>query len=158
MTFTSSLRFLYIFDRSGLLCAVVSKCCLQVTNHFFGKTKNLIAFIAPSKTFVLAQKLNLLNENHLLVWHTVGQIGQKCKETSNLMWMSYLCLFTHIWWIWIHRSMHCDFLGSGGLKETHMDASKPFDSKWVALTMSGGFFTNFAALTHGAALQFPSAQ
>jgi hypothetical protein len=37
--------------------------------NFLGKTKNLIAFIAASKTFVLAQKLNLLNENHLLVWH-----------------------------------------------------------------------------------------
>ena len=32
-------------------------------------TKNLIAFIASSKTFLLAQILNLLNENHLLVWH-----------------------------------------------------------------------------------------
>ena len=62
-------------------------------------------------------------------WRTVGQIGQKCKETSNLMWMSYLCLFTHIWWIWIHRSMHCDFLGSVGLQETHMDALKPLNSK-----------------------------
>ena len=29
------------------------------------------------------------------VRHTVGQIGQKCKETSNLMWMWYPCLFTH---------------------------------------------------------------
>ena len=37
---------------------------------------------------------------------TVGQIGQKCKETSNLMWFSYLCLLTHIWEIWINRSMH----------------------------------------------------
>ena len=25
--------------------------------------------------------------------HTVGQIGQKCKETSNLMLMSYLWFF-----------------------------------------------------------------
>ena len=73
----------------------------------------------------------------------------KCKETSNLMWMSYPCIFTHIWWIWIHRSMHCDFFGSDGLQKTHMDAFKPFNSKLVTLTMRGGFFTKFSALAHG---------
>ena len=35
---------------------------------FLSKVKSLTAFIASSKTFVLAQKLNLLIEN-LLVWH-----------------------------------------------------------------------------------------
>ena len=49
--------------------------------------------------------------------------------------------------------MHCDFLGSVGLQETHMDALKPFDSKLVTLTMRGCFFTKFAALAHGAAGQ-----
>jgi hypothetical protein len=34
---------------------------------FLSKTKSLIAFSASSKTFVLAQKLNLLYESHLLV-------------------------------------------------------------------------------------------
>ena len=46
--------------------------------------------------------------------------------------------------------MHCDFLGSVGLQETHMDALKPFNSKLVTLTMRGGFFKKFAALAHGA--------
>ena len=46
--------------------------------------------------------------------------------------------------------MHCDFLGSDGLQETHMDALKPSNSKLVILTMKGGFFTKFAALAHGA--------
>ena len=50
--------------------------------------------------------------------------------------------------------MHCDFLGSDGLQETHMDAFKPFNSKLVTLTMRGGFFTKFAALAHGVAPLF----
>ena len=82
---------------------------------------------------------------------TVGQIGQKCKETSNLMLMSHLCLFTHIWWVWIHWSMHCNFLGSVGLQETHMDALKPFNSKLVTLTRRGVFVTKITALAHGVA-------
>ena len=46
--------------------------------------------------------------------------------------------------------MHCDFLGSDGLQETHMNAFKPFNFKLVTLTMKGGFFTKFSALAHGA--------
>ena len=34
-----------------------------------------------------------------------------------------------------------------------MDALKPFNSKLVALTIRGGFFTKFAALAHGAPSQ-----
>ena len=30
-----------------------------------------------------------------------------------------------------------------------MDALKPFNSKYVTLTMRGGFFTKFATLAHG---------
>ena len=67
------------------------------------------------------------------------------------MWMSYSCLFTHIWRIWIHQSINCDFLGSGGLQETHMDALKPFNFKYVILTIRGGFFTKFASLAYGVA-------
>jgi hypothetical protein len=44
--------------------------------------KSLIAFSAPSKTFVLAQKLNLLNENHLLAW-------QKMFVTSTIFLSSF---------------------------------------------------------------------
>ena len=36
---------------------------------FLSQTKNLIAFSHSSKSFVPAQKLNLVNENHLLLWH-----------------------------------------------------------------------------------------
>ena len=49
----------------------------------------------------------------------------------------------------MHLSTNCDFLGSVGLQETHMDALKPFNSKYIALTMRGGFFTKFKALAHG---------
>ena len=38
-------------------------------SKFFEPAKNLTAFSASSKTFVLAQKPILLNANHLLVWH-----------------------------------------------------------------------------------------
>jgi hypothetical protein len=36
---------------------------------FLSQPKNLNAFSASSKTFVLAQKAILLNANHLFVWH-----------------------------------------------------------------------------------------
>jgi hypothetical protein len=38
-------------------------------------SKNLILFSASSKTFVPAQKPNLLNANHLLVWHKMFVTG-----------------------------------------------------------------------------------
>ena len=37
--------------------------------NFLSQPKNLTAFSASSKTFVLAQKPILLNANHLFVWH-----------------------------------------------------------------------------------------
>ena len=43
-----------------------------------------------------------------------------------------------------------DFLGSDRLQETLMDALKPFHSKYVTLTMRGGFFTKLATPAHGA--------
>jgi hypothetical protein len=36
--------------------------------NFLNQSKNLIAFSASSKTFVLLQKPNSLNGDHLLVW------------------------------------------------------------------------------------------
>ena len=50
--------------------------------------------------------------------------------------------------------MHCDFLGSDRLQETHMDALTPCNSKYVTLTMRGGFFTKFPTLAHGGAWGF----
>ena len=91
--------------------------------------------------FVFLEKLKTPKRHFESTWPlgrrrpTVGQMGQKCKETSNLTLMSYPCLFTHIWWTWLHWSTNYDFLGSVGLQEIHMDALKPFDSKWVTLTM-----------------------
>ena len=46
--------------------------------NFLSQSKNLIAFFASSKTFVPAQKLNLLNGNHLLIWHKMLGTGTKC--------------------------------------------------------------------------------
>ena len=37
--------------------------------NFLSLLKNLIEFSASSRTFVPTQKPNLLNGNHLLVWH-----------------------------------------------------------------------------------------
>ena len=44
------------------------------------RSKNLIIFSASSKTFVPAQKTNLLNGNHLLVWHKMFGTGTKCIQ------------------------------------------------------------------------------
>ena len=46
---------------------------LNVLSH----SKNLIAFSASSKTFVLAQKPILLNANHLFVWHKIFGLTQE---------------------------------------------------------------------------------
>ena len=42
--------------------------------------------------------------------------------------------------------MYCDFLGSNGLQETHMDALKLFNFKYLTFSMRRGFFTKFAAV------------
>ena len=41
--------------------------------NFLSQPKNLTAFSASSKTFVLAQKPILLNANHIFVWHKMPQ-------------------------------------------------------------------------------------
>ena len=46
---------------------------------FLSQPKNLTAFSAFSKTFVLAQKTILLNVNHLFVWHKMFVTATKCK-------------------------------------------------------------------------------
>ena len=55
--------------------------------NFLSQPKNLTAFSASSKTFVPAQKPNLLNANHLLVWHKMFVTATICKfwpGTKNL--------------------------------------------------------------------------
>jgi hypothetical protein len=44
----------------------------------------LIISSASSKTFVPAQKQNLLNGNHLLVWHKMFGTGTKCMYIFGL--------------------------------------------------------------------------
>ena len=46
--------------------------------NFLSQPKNLIALSASAKTFVPAQNPNLLNGNHLLVWHKMFGTGTKC--------------------------------------------------------------------------------
>jgi hypothetical protein len=46
--------------------------------NFLGQCKNIFVFSASSKTFVAAQKTNLLNGNHLLVWQKMFGTGTKC--------------------------------------------------------------------------------
>ena len=53
--------------------------------NFLCKVKNLIAFSASSKTFVPAQKLNLLNENHLLVWHKMFVTSAICISSFDIL-------------------------------------------------------------------------
>ena len=47
--------------------------------NFLSQPKNLTAFSASSKTFVLAQKPILLNTNHLFVWHKMFVTVAICK-------------------------------------------------------------------------------
>ena len=48
--------------------------------NFLSQSKHLIAFSASLNTFVPAQKPNLLNGNHLLVWHKMFGTGTKCIQ------------------------------------------------------------------------------
>ena len=44
--------------------------------NILSQRKNLTAFSASSKNFVLAQKPILLNANHLFVWHKKFRLAQ----------------------------------------------------------------------------------
>ena len=52
--------------------------------NFLTQPKHLTAFSASSKTFVPAQKLILVNANHLLVWHKMFVTGTMCKWIFSL--------------------------------------------------------------------------
>ena len=47
------------------------------SQFFLNQSKNVIVFSASSNFFVQAQKQNLLNGNHLLVWHKMFGTGTK---------------------------------------------------------------------------------
>ena len=64
---------------------------------FWASPKNWFLISASSKTFVLAQKLNLLNENHLLVWHKMfATIQYKFMAGLNFLFLTinWLIYFT----------------------------------------------------------------
>ena len=71
-------------------CSWTSPKMFSAGPNFLGQSKNLIAFSASSKTFVPAQKPNLLNANHLLVWHKIFWTGTKCiwffGLAQNILW------------------------------------------------------------------------
>jgi hypothetical protein len=50
------------------------------SQNFLSQPKNLIAFSASSKTFVLTQKTILLNANHLFVPHKMFVTATICKK------------------------------------------------------------------------------
>ena len=52
--------------------------------NFLSQPKNLTAFSASSKTFVLAQTPILLNANHLFVWHKILRLPQYVNKS--LVW------------------------------------------------------------------------
>ena len=53
--------------------------------NFLSQPKNLTAFSASSKPFVLAQKPILLNANHLIVWHKMFVTATICKYIFGLV-------------------------------------------------------------------------
>ena len=52
--------------------------------NFLSQPKNLNAFSASSKTFLLPPKIILLNTNHLFVWHKMFVTGTICKYIFGL--------------------------------------------------------------------------
>ena len=52
--------------------------------NFLSQPRNLTAFSASSKTFVLAQKTILLNTNHILFRHKMFVTGTICKQILGL--------------------------------------------------------------------------
>ena len=59
-----------IIHKGYFVILQVAKCYVPI-QIFLSQPKNLTAFSASSKTFVLAQKQILLNANHLFVWHKI---------------------------------------------------------------------------------------
>ena len=52
--------------------------------NVLSQPKNLTAFSASSKNFVLTQKSILLNANHLFVWQKMFVTATKCKYNFGL--------------------------------------------------------------------------
>ena len=85
--------------------------------NFLSQPKNLTAFSASSKTFVLAQKPILLNANHLFVWHKMFVTPTICKKIFGLaqkIWTSPkhfgTCKRTRHKLFWLYHGMTNYFL------------------------------------------------
>ena len=69
---SSDLLFSYYYlaiENNVLPCPFTGPKMFCAGPNILCQPKNLTAFSASSKTFVLAQKPILLNANHLFVWH-----------------------------------------------------------------------------------------
>ena len=60
-------------------CPFTGRKMFCASPNVLSQSKNLTAFSASSKTFVLEQKPILLNANHLFVWHKMFVTGTMCK-------------------------------------------------------------------------------
>ena len=82
---TSTIQEPFITSRYNLIpCPSTGPKMFCAFPNILSQSKNLIAFSASSKTFVPAQKPNLLNGNHLLVRYKIFGIGTKCISIFGL--------------------------------------------------------------------------
>ena len=58
--------------------------CFEPVQICLARPKIGLNFSAPPKLFVPAQKLNLLYENHLMVWHKKFGTGTICKSVFGI--------------------------------------------------------------------------
>jgi len=72
----------YLADRYELIIMDTDSFALSFYRfqNVLGRSKYSFAIIATPKNFVLALKLNLLNSNHLLVWHKQFGTGTLSKQ------------------------------------------------------------------------------
>jgi hypothetical protein len=80
------------FQNNVMPCPSTGRKMFCASPNFLSQSRNLIAFIASSKTFLPAQKPNLLNGNHLLVRHKIFGTDTKCTQIFSLahtQWPKY---------------------------------------------------------------------
>jgi hypothetical protein len=87
--------------------------------------------------------------------HTVGQIPKKCKETSNLMWLSLIWFILVLFVCW---NLFCTLANLRIKCVTETQNISLFFYKNLKSSFSTwftGFFTFLVALAHGAPAQLP---
>ena len=77
-------------------------------SNFLWQTTNWIAFSATPKDFALVLQLNLLNINHLLVWHNMQINFALTQKISNAHYdlKSMSCKFWYLHYFWMPRSSY----------------------------------------------------